>query len=381
MAGFSAVMKALIFLTFSLHLSSAVTHSLQYIYTAVIPGINFPEFTALSQLDGVQHEYYDSKIRKKIPKTEWIKKIDTDDPDYWNKYTQVLRGNEATFNVSVDALMQRFNQTAGVHTVQVMCGCELYDNGTTKGYREYGYDGEDFISFDLKSLTWIAPTPQALITKNKWDNDPGYNNYWKLYLEKECIDWLKKYVDYAKETLESKVPPTASVFQNHSSSPEVVCHATGFFPKAVNITWQKDGEDVHEDVDLRETLPNQDGSFQKRSILTVSAEDLQKHTYTCVIQHSSLEKEIVLHEEDIRILNPGSGGGSDGAPIGIIVAVVVVLVAVVAGIVVWKKKNSGEKKKEADLKFSFNTFITRLIRGFKPVPQSSSEGDSSSNNP
>ncbi|KAF4074736.1 hypothetical protein AMELA_G00242680 [Ameiurus melas] len=107
------------------------------------------------------------------------------------------------------------------------------------------------------------------------------------------------------------------------------------------ITWQKDGEDVHEDVDLRETLPNQDGSFQKRSILTVSAEDLQKHTYTCVIQHSSLEKEIVLHEEDIRILKPG------GAPIGIIVGVVaalmVLLVAVVAGIVVWKKKNSGFK--------------------------------------
>ncbi|KAF5889853.1 BOLA class I histocompatibility antigen, alpha chain BL3-7-like, partial [Clarias magur] len=87
--------------------------------------------------------------------------------------------------------------------------------------------------------------------------------------------------------------PKVSVFQRHSCpSPEVVCHATGFFPKAVMITWQKDGEDVHEDVELRETLPNQDGSFQKRSILKVPAERLQKHTYTCVVQHSSLEKEL-----------------------------------------------------------------------------------------
>ncbi|KAF5888069.1 BOLA class I histocompatibility antigen, alpha chain BL3-7-like, partial [Clarias magur] len=88
--------------------------------------------------------------------------------------------------------------------------------------------------------------------------------------------------------------PEVSVFQINSPSPEVVCHATGFFPKAVMITWQKDGEDVHEDVvELRETLPNQDGSFQKRSILKVPAEELQKHTYTCGVQHSSLEKELV----------------------------------------------------------------------------------------
>ncbi|KAF5880249.1 BOLA class I histocompatibility antigen, alpha chain BL3-7-like, partial [Clarias magur] len=122
--------------------------------------------------------------------------------------------------------------------------------------------------------------------------------------------------------------PEVSVFHKHSPSPEVVCHATGFLPKAVMITWQKDGEDVHEDVELRETLPNQDGSFQKRNILKVPAEELQKHTYTCVVQHSSLEKELV------REVPKG------GAPIAIITAVVAALVAVVAGIVVWKKKNS-----------------------------------------
>ncbi|KAF4074733.1 hypothetical protein AMELA_G00242650 [Ameiurus melas] len=232
-----------------------VTHSLQYVYTGVTPGINFPEFTALGQVDGQQFDYYDSKIRKKIPKMEWILKVNADDPHYWNKGTQILQGNQETFKVNMNTAMQRFNQTA--------------------------------------------------------------------------------------------VPPTASVFQKHSVS-RVGVYATGFFPKTVMITWQKDGEDVYEDVDLGETLPNQDGSFQKRSVLTVSAEDLQKHTYTCMIQHSSLEKEMVLHKRDLRILNPDviSCGRSGGAPIGIIVgvvAVLLVLVVVVAGIVVWKKKNSGFK--------------------------------------
>ncbi|KAF4074732.1 hypothetical protein AMELA_G00242630 [Ameiurus melas] len=336
MARCSEALKVLIFLTFSLHLSSAVTHTLQYVYTGVTPGINFPEFTALSQVDGQQFTYYDSEIRKMIPKTEWIQKINADDPDYWNRESQILQGNQETYKVNMATAMQRFNQTAGVHTVQVIYGCERDDDGTTRGYEQYGYDGEDFISFDLKTKTWIAPTPQALITKNKLDATGAEANQQKNYLEKQCIEWLQKYVGYGRDTLEKKVPPTASVYQKHSS-PEVVCHATGFFPKTVMITWQKDGEDVHEDVDLRETLPNQDGSFQKRSILTVSAEDLQKHTYTCVIQHSSLGEEIVL---DVP-----KGGGSGGAPIGIIVGVVSVflVLVVVAGIVVWKKKNSDFK--------------------------------------
>ncbi|XP_053084833.1 H-2 class I histocompatibility antigen, Q9 alpha chain isoform X3 [Pangasianodon hypophthalmus] len=346
-----AVLKALIFLTVSLHLSSAVTHSLQYIYTGVTPGINFPEFTLVGQVDGEQFDYYDSNIRNMIPKTEWIQKHEGE--DYWSRETQRAQGNQESFKVNVAILMQRFNQTKGVHTVQLMYGCELDDDGTTRGYMQFGYDGEDFISLDLKTKTWIAPKPQAVITKNKWDPNTANNDYWKNYLEKECINWIKKYVSYGRETLERKVRPEASVLQKHSPSAEVVCHATGFFPKAVVISWQKDGEEVHENVELRETLPNQDGSFQKRSILTVPAEELQKHNYTCVIQHSSLEKELVLHVRD---------GGSDGAPVAIIVAVVaalVALVAVVAGIVVWKKKNSG----------------------FKPVPaKAASEGDSSSNN-
>ncbi|KAF5897369.1 MHC class I alpha chain, partial [Clarias magur] len=269
------------------------THSLQYIYTAVTPGINFPEFTIVGQVDGEQLNYYDSKISRMIRKTEWIQKNDAEDPEYWNRNTQTAQGSQETFKVNLFTAMQRFNHDTGVHTVQLMYGCELDDDGTTRGYTQYGYDGEDFISFDLKTRTWIAPTPQAVITKYKWDLNYSLNNNWRNYLENTCIDWLKKYLSYGRETLERKVRPKVSVFQRHSCpSPEVVCHATGFFPKAVMITWQKDGEDVHEDVELRETLPNQDGSFQKRSILKVPAERLQKHTYTCVVQHSSLEKEL-----------------------------------------------------------------------------------------
>ncbi|MCI4392401.1 hypothetical protein PGIGA_G00145420 [Pangasianodon gigas] len=183
---------------------NSVTHSLQYIYTAVTPGINFPEFTAVGQVDGEQFAYYDSNIRKETQKTEWIQKINAEDPDYWSRETQKQQGAQEVYQVNVATLMQRFNQTKGVHTVQLMCGCELDDDGTTRGYMQFGYDGEDFISLDLKTKTWIAPKPQAVITKYKWEATGAQANDMKNYLENTCIEWLKKYVSYGRETLERK---------------------------------------------------------------------------------------------------------------------------------------------------------------------------------
>ncbi|KAL6466129.1 hypothetical protein MHYP_G00262620 [Metynnis hypsauchen] len=305
-------MKSLLFLALTVNLASAASHSLHYIYTAVTPGMQFPEFTTVGVVDREQCDYYDSNIRRVIPKAEWMKKIDADDPDYWNRNIQTLLSDQEIFKVNLDILMQRFNRTDGFHTFQWMYGCELDGDGPKRGYMQYGYDGEDFISLDLNTLTWTAANPKAVITKHKWDHS-NWAAQVKNYLENTCIEWLQKYVGYGRSTLERKVSPEASLFQKDSSSP-VVCHATGFFPKAVWISWQKNGEDLHEDVELRETLPNQDGTFQKSIVLTVSPEELKKNEYTCVIQHSSLEKGMVLQVADRRVLSVDPSGSSKSGP-------------------------------------------------------------------
>ncbi|XP_062874423.1 BOLA class I histocompatibility antigen, alpha chain BL3-6-like, partial [Trichomycterus rosablanca] len=309
--------------------NKAVTHSLKYLYTAV-RGVNFSEFTVVGMVDGEQIVYYDSNIRTLSPKTEWMKKIDADDPHYWKRETQRMQGEEENFNVLLTTIMKSFNHTEENHTLQRMYGCD--DNGTTRGFDQYGYDGEDFISLDLRNKTWTAANAKAVITKHAWEAE-NYNMKRKNYLENECITWLRKYVLYGRETLERKVRPEASVFYKHSNSSELVCHATGYFPKEINMTWEKDGEKM--DVSPNDTLPNNDGTFQKRAVLRVSPEELKGHNYTCVVQHSSLEKDLVLKA-------PG------GVPLGIIVGAVVAvlaLVALVAGLLIWKKK---KQKKNSD---------------------------------
>ena len=88
----------------------------------------------------------------------------------------------------------------GVHVLQRHYGCEWDDESDiTSGYEEYSYDGEDFISLDLKNMRWVAVKEQAVWSKEKWDR---YDfNGRKQYFTQDCRDWLKKYVQYGSSSL------------------------------------------------------------------------------------------------------------------------------------------------------------------------------------
>uniref|UniRef100_A0AAY4CRF7 Ig-like domain-containing protein n=1 Tax=Denticeps clupeoides TaxID=299321 RepID=A0AAY4CRF7_9TELE len=115
---------------------------------------------------------------------------------------------------------------------------------------------------------------------------------------------------------EIKIPPQVSLLQTDSSSPTdpsspVVCHATGFYPDKVKNSWQKDGQDLHEDVDVDETLPNHDGTFQKRAELKVTPDVWKKNQFTCVVEHKSGDPiHMILTEEKIRTNSAGTGASS-----------------------------------------------------------------------
>ncbi|XP_066509755.1 H-2 class I histocompatibility antigen, Q8 alpha chain-like [Hoplias malabaricus] len=264
--------------------------------------MNFSEFTVVGLVDGVQIVYYDSKIRKMVSKAEWMK---PNEENYWDEETQKCQRHEETFKVNMATAMQRFNQTRGIHTLQLIYGCELNDYRNKFGYMQFGYDGEDFLSLDLNAKTWTASNSKALITKQRWENEDKASQV-KNYLENTCIDWLQKYVEYGRSTLEKKVPPEVDIFQKNSFAP-VVCYATGFFPKDVSITWKKNGEVLHEDVFHGATLVNEDRTFQKRSVLTVSPEELDRDKYTCVIQHAGLSNDLTLR---LATVDPFQGDSS-----------------------------------------------------------------------
>ncbi|XP_070702862.1 major histocompatibility complex class I-related gene protein-like [Pempheris klunzingeri] len=89
-----------------------------------------------------------------------------------------------------------------IHIIQRTNGCEWDDEtGDVNAFMQFGYGGEDFIAFDLNTLTWIAPNPQAVITKHRWDAEKAELKHHEIYLTQIFPQWLKKYLGFLKSSL------------------------------------------------------------------------------------------------------------------------------------------------------------------------------------
>ncbi|XP_057683796.1 class I histocompatibility antigen, F10 alpha chain-like [Corythoichthys intestinalis] len=291
---------ALLFVAVQIQNVKPVIHTLKYIHTASSQIPNFPEFLSVGYVDGVQIVHYDSKSRKYRPKQDWMNKITAEDSRYWERNTQSNINIGQTYKVNIKNLQERFNQTGGVHMVQRISGCEWDDEtGEVDGWQHFAYDGEDFISFDLKGLRWIAVKPQAVVTKHKWDQDDSYNQWKKHYHTEECPAYLRKHVRNGRDFLMRTELPRISLLQKTSRSP-VTCHATGFYPREADLFWKKDGKQLFEDVEMGDTLPNHDGTFQTTADLIVVDANAK---YECVFQLPGVPEDVVVPLDPAKVLS------------------------------------------------------------------------------
>ncbi|XP_066523605.1 major histocompatibility complex class I-related gene protein-like isoform X2 [Hoplias malabaricus] len=319
-------------------------HSLFYIYTALSKSVHLPgiyDFTAMGLLDDREIDYYNSKDQVKIPKQDWMR--ENMQPDYWEKGTQSRKSKEQWFKVSMDILMQRMRHSqTDLHVLQWRVGCEIDDtNGEItylSGIYEYSYDGSEFLSFDDENMRWVAPVPAAEPTKRKWDDVAILNQYTKGYLEKECVDWLSKFMEYVKESLRTHTPPDVRVFAKKSlSDPKkltLTCLVTGFYPKDMRLSVRKFHNPLPDHLLTSSGVrPNGDGTYQLRKSVDVQEED--KAGYDCYVNHVTL-KETIIKQWD------GDSFGGLVVIIGAVVGVLLVLGAAVGLIIFLKKKRRND---------------------------------------
>ncbi|KAM4550837.1 major histocompatibility complex class I-related gene protein-like [Fundulus diaphanus] len=336
------MLKLIFLLLMRIKSIAGMTHSLKYFHTASSNVQNFPEFVIVGLVDDVQIVKYDSITRKTEPTQDWMRK--NSDQVCWIEESITNLRSQYAYKVNIEIAKSRFNQTDGVHVYQTMYGCEWDDETEdVTGYHQYGYDGKDWIIFDIRENRWIAAKQQGLITTNRWNNNRAKLERHKNYFNQICPAWLKMYVDYGRSSLMRTDLPSVSFLQKSSSS-SVSCHATGFYPNRAEMFWRKDGEEVHDGVVKGEILPNNDGTFQMSvdiDLSSVAPEDWNK--YECVFQLSGIN-DIIHRLEKTRIRSNESNDKLWIILVAVVLLYVLGLIGVI-GLFLYKKKNATKDTK------------------------------------
>ncbi|XP_070257819.1 class I histocompatibility antigen, Gogo-B*0101 alpha chain-like isoform X3 [Myotis yumanensis] len=319
--------------------SWAGPHSLRYFYTSVSrPGRGEPRFFAVGYVDDTQFVRFDSDAPnpRAEPRAPWMQQpwVEQERPGYWDQETGNFKAAAQRDRVNLQVALGFYNQSEdGSHTIQNMYGCDVGPEGRLlRGYEQHAYDGADYIALNEDLTSWTAADMVAQITKRKLEA-AGDAEHYRSYLEGECMKWLHLYLEKGKETLQRADPPKAHVTHHPVSASEVTlrCWALGFYPADISLTWQRDGEDQTQDMELVETRPAGDGTFQKWAAMGVPPGEEQR--YTCHVQHEGLPEPLTLRWEppsQTFIIIMGITG-------------CLVLLGAVAGAVMWGRRRSGGK--------------------------------------
>ncbi|XP_066216423.1 patr class I histocompatibility antigen, A-2 alpha chain-like [Saccopteryx leptura] len=319
----------------------AGSHSLRYFYTAVSrPGRGEPRFFSVGYVDDTQFVRFDSDAAspRMEPRAPWMEQpwVEQEHPQYWDRNTQIGKSNTQRYRVGLNILRGYYNQSEdGSHTYQSMYGCEMDRNGRLlRGYRQYAYDGTDYIALNEDLRSWTATDAAAQITRRKWE-EAGEAELRRNYLEGECVEYLRLYLEKGKETLHRADSPKAHVTHHPISDHEVTlrCWALGFYPAEITLTWQRDGQDLTQDMEFVETRPAGDGTFQKWAAVVVPPGEEQ--SYTCHVQHEGLPEPLTLRWE------PPQATISTVVIIAVLVLLGAVVTGAVVGAVMWRRRRSG----------------------------------------
>nr|NP_001380689.1 major histocompatibility complex Y, class I heavy chain 37 precursor [Gallus gallus]QSE03768.1 major histocompatibility complex y class I heavy chain [Gallus gallus] len=307
-------------------------HSLRYFLTGMTdPGPGMPRFVIVGYVDGDLFGKYDSKIKSAQPIVE---KLPQEDQEHWDTQTQKARDGELDFCGFLGSLPEQYNKSGGSHTLQMMFGCDILEDGSIRGYDQYAFDGRDHIAFDMDTMMFTAADPVAEITKRRWEEEGEYAERWKHELGNVCVQNLRRYLEHGKAALKRRVQPVVRVWGKEADGILTLsCHAHGFYPWPIAISWMKDGMVRDQETHWGGVVPNRDGTYHASAAIDVLPEDGDK--YQCRVEHASLPQPGLFSWEPQPNLIPIVAGA--------VVAIVAVIAAVV-GLVVWKSKSGKEKK-------------------------------------
>ncbi|XP_042309016.1 major histocompatibility complex class I-related gene protein-like [Sceloporus undulatus] len=279
--------------------SSSSSHSLRLLYTVLAEfDQEQPEVTVLGYVDDQLIFRYDSSTRQIRPQVAWMSKMRAEDPQYWDKEIQRIQSWSLELKQMLNIFTRLPIEKKVAPTLQYMEGCKVLSNGNNEGYAASAYDGRRFLTFDRQAVNWRAADFMGHVLRLMFLRNSNQTQKLKSYLEEECIEQLRKFLEIGKEALLRKESPVvkATRWVGNDSLQILVCQAYGFYPKEIDITWRKDGEVWEQDHFPNAVAPNSDGTYH--TWLSVQIDPKDRDRYQCHVEHDSFQDPLDVAWED-----------------------------------------------------------------------------------
>uniref|UniRef100_H0XPX2 MHC class I-like antigen recognition-like domain-containing protein n=1 Tax=Otolemur garnettii TaxID=30611 RepID=H0XPX2_OTOGA len=272
-------------------------YTLTYLYIGQsMPSEDSPRFQATGFLNDKEFLNYNSKDRKAKPQGPWK---DIEEMENWEEESQLQRAREAIFMDTLEDIMAFYNDSnetflpvelKGSHILQERLGCEVHNNISSGAFWKSAYDGKDFIEFNREIPTWVPLDPAAWNTKKKWEAEEVYVHRAKAYLEQECPDLLRGYLNYSRHILDQQAP-ILLVKRSWNVGGGVRGEGSHLFPAEITAFCKRSSE--KQDcamVQGHSMIPQGEGTYLSTMELSVLPQD--RDAYSCLVEHSALAQPL-----------------------------------------------------------------------------------------
>ncbi|XP_059099837.1 class I histocompatibility antigen, Gogo-A*0201 alpha chain-like [Peromyscus eremicus] len=320
------------------------SNSLSYLQTLLTwPDLLEPQLIYAVYFNDIRIERFNS--REEPPRlmhcAPWV---DQQEPEYWDQRTEEVLRLMAAYKYILKKMLHIYNLIeTGNYTIQIRMACDVLPGGNLSRVQyEFIFNGHDYVVLNKDLRSWTAVGKAAEVLRQNWEAS-GFAKSLKNYLQYEGVKLVLRQLVYGKEILLRTDTPKMHVTRKVRANGKITlrCWALDFYPADITLTWQRDRSNQSLNMEVIETRPAGDGTFQKWAAVVVPSGKEQR--YTCHVNHEGLPEPLTLRWEPPQ----------PSVPIMTIVTGLVlgaVLMGAVVTFLIWKRRTKGKERTGSEFK-------------------------------